>query len=186
MSNPRSKAIRRIVFWVAFIAIWVVVKEHARRQAEERSESMKRSLDYMSSNEFTKSVGKRTREILRGNRSKIDASNADVTGTYEGHCENQTYGTTGPMRLTVQEKDGRLSGFLELGGDFFGSGEIGGEIKQSQLTFTTMNDTGEIAWSGTIQGDTIQGSYIVDVPVAIQAQYGTAASQRGIWKVARK
>ena len=96
---------------------------------------------------------------------------------YAGTCTNQTYGITARMYLAIHEQDGTVSGNLDLFDELGGGGPIIGSIEGDQVTFTINGEFGEINWAGSIDGETIHGTYRV--------QAADGSTENGIWSVSK-
>lgn len=103
----------------------------------------------------------------------ICACSENVSGGWEGSCRNDTYGGEGSLSLVLKESNGSIRGTLTIGGgELVGSGEIRGVISGRDISFTSPGDgqlTTNITWTGTIEGNSISGTYKVE-PTA----YGSA------------
>lgn len=116
----------------------------------------------------------------------LAACSRNSSGAYSGNCQNQTYETSAEMALILNDKDGRLTGSLTLSGDCVGGGSIEGRRDGNTISFVTKSVYGQITWSGSLDGNTIEGSYIVESSPAYVAATGFSRSQRGIWSVSRR
>lgn len=107
--------------------------------------------------------------------SFLTACSPTVKGSWEGVCENETYGASAPLNLTIQQHGDKIEGYLMLGGtDLIGSGPIQGVVQDNTISFTTPGDAqmfSHINWQGCIEGQTISGTYRVE-PTAFGASNG--------------
>lgn len=101
----------------------------------------------------------------------------DITGQYEGTCENQTYDIKAKISLTINEDKGIISGNLTLAESLEGSGNIQGQLNGSIITFTTDGSWGQVTWTGTLKDKTIEGTYLFD---------DGFNSQKGVWFVQKQ
>lgn len=93
----------------------------------------------------------------------ICACTEKASGRWEGACRNDTYGVEAPLSLVLKESNGSIRGSLIIGGDeLLGSGEISGVISGRDISFTSPGDgqmVTNISWIGTIEGNSISGTY---------------------------
>ncbi len=90
------------------------------------------------------------------------------------------------MALILNDAGGSLTGSLTLSGALGGGGQIEGRRDGGTVSFITRSPYGQITWSGTMKGSSIDGSYIIESSPEYVAATGLAASQRGIWTVNRR
>jgi hypothetical protein len=108
-----------------------------------------------------------------------------VSGSYTGECLNTTYNVGCGLKLVItKDRDGKLSGSINILGQLVGSSNIEGFSDGSRVSFTS-RDTEQgslITWTGMLEGNTLKGSYVVSVPGSLKATLG---DQQGIWEVRR-
>lgn len=80
-----------------------------------------------------------------------------------GTCRNVTESTDGNLKLYVNEKSGRITGFISISGWLVGSGEITGRQTGSRIEFESIDpEFGlSITWKGTVKDGQISGEYYV-------------------------
>jgi hypothetical protein len=72
-----------------------------------------------------------------------------VEGTYEGFCENQTYGGKAQIILILKLDGNDVTGSINITGNLSGSAPISGLIEKDRISFSS--DAGEgmpITWVG--------------------------------------
>ena len=110
-------------------------------------------------------------------------SQKDITGLYVGDCKNLTYNLNAGLILNIKQKGDKISGTLSLTGkDLGGGGIILGNVIKNKISFTTPEDSNfkPIHWIGEIQGDRIDGIYIVE------GKGFFAGKQEGKWSVKKE
>jgi hypothetical protein len=85
-----------------------------------------------------------------------------LTGTYSGKVHNTTARLWAAFGTTIQVQEGnRLSGCMFVQRPLFGSGKLSGKSQTSQVTFDVPSSVGVIRFTGTVDGDDIRGTYVV-------------------------
>ncbi|WPJ94389.1 hypothetical protein SH580_13195 [Coraliomargarita algicola] len=103
-------------------------------------------------------------------------------GTYEGFCENQTYGGKAQIILILKLDGNDVTGYINITGNLGGSAPINGLIEKDRISFSS--DAGEgmpITWMGVIEGEQISGQYRVSANQRLKQQ--GVQDQAGIWAV---
>jgi len=94
--------------------------------------------------------------------ASVTASTAGATGIYEGRVKNLTGQLSADFEIQVrQEEENGLLGCMAVHRPLYGSGELRGEVEQSQVIFNVSSWVGVITFSGQRQGDDLTGAYSV-------------------------
>jgi Trypsin-like peptidase domain len=94
--------------------------------------------------------------------ASISAQRESLTGMYEGRVQNLTGQISADFEIRVIEGGGNsLSGCMAVHRPLYGSGELHGEVEQSQVTFHVPSWLGVITFSGQREGENLTGAYSV-------------------------
>jgi len=95
---------------------------------------------------------------VSGSETKTEA----LTGVYSGRVHNTSAGLWAAFGTTIQEQQGNaLSGCMFVHRPLYGSGQLSGESRMSQVTFSVRSSVGVIRFTGTRAGNSITGTYVV-------------------------
>jgi|GEM_PF-5193459 hypothetical protein len=97
-----------------------------------------------------------------GNVSDSETKTEALTGVYSGRVHNTSAGLWAAFGTTIQEQQGNaLSGCMVVHRPLYGSGQLSGESRMSQVTFSVRSSVGVIRFTGTRAGNSITGTYVV-------------------------
>jgi hypothetical protein len=85
-----------------------------------------------------------------------------LTGVYSGRVHNTTVQLWAPFEITIREQQGHiLSGCMAVHRPLHGSGRLSGDSRNSRVTFEVPSSIGVIRFTGSREGDSIKGTYVV-------------------------
>lgn len=98
-----------------------------------------------------------------------------------GTCHNVTASADGNLKLYVNERSGRITGFISISGWLVGSGEITGRKDGNRFEFESSDPVQgiPITWTGTLKDGRITGEYYIPAMPAFDTP-----RQVGEWSVA--
>jgi hypothetical protein len=84
-----------------------------------------------------------------------------VAGDYEGFAEDLPAGASGPMRITLSEAAGLLTGRVTLPSVMVeGGGPLAGTLDGDRIVFVTIDPNGnKMTWTGRHSSKRLNGSY---------------------------
>lgn len=107
-----------------------------------------------------------------------------ASGSYEGFCQNSTYGGQAKLILTLNQNGESLSGKMTISGNLVGGGNVTGRVDGDQLSFVTSSaDYGDISWMGEIKDGEISGYYLIGASDSILT---STPAQEGVWRVNKR
>jgi len=84
-----------------------------------------------------------------------------LTGTYAGRVHNMSVQLWAAFSATVLQEGDALSGCLFVHRPLYGSGQLSGESRLSQVTFAVPSSIGVIRFTGIKVGNGVNGTYVV-------------------------